>query len=135
MTHRHLRLSAIALTGFIALAGILSACAGSPQQNARQAVAASATLFATARIGFTAYANLPRCTTPPTVKPCSDPAKVVTIGGDMLVAHDTIDLARQLVNQLPSTTTVAQLPPEGQKLLEQAAQAAGSAQVAVSALK
>lgn len=135
MTHRKLRLGAIALAGFIALAGVLAACGSGTQQTARQAVAASATLYATSRLSYEVYANLPRCTTPPAVKPCSDPAKVVSIGGDLLAARDAIDLARQVVNRLPPDTPAASLTGADKLAVDQAAQAAGTAQTAVGAVK
>jgi hypothetical protein len=112
---------------------MLSACGGTPQQTARQAVAGTATLYATARIGFEAYANLPRCKANP--PPCSDPAKVAAIGGDLLVARDAIDLARVVANSMPADATVAQLSPQGQQVLDQAARAASAAQTTVSGLK
>jgi hypothetical protein len=132
LTHRQLRFSALVLTGAIALGAMLVACS-SPATNARKAVAASATVYAATSIAFKAYAGLPRCSDNP--PPCSDPSKVVQIGGSLLLAHDAIDLARTVVNSLPADATTDQLSPQGQMVLEQAAQATSEVQAAMGAVK
>lgn len=110
----------------------LSAC-GTPSPTAREVVAGAATLYASTRIAYVAYANLPRCVVAP--PPCSDAARIVQIGQTLLGAREAVDLARNVVDTLPETTTVAALTPEQRKAVDGAAQAVANAQVAVEETK